>query len=100
MMKLNKSVALILRTAKGKDKAITNDRIREILLRQFGIKINPKKLRDIIHDIRVNGIVKRLVAGGNGYWIAEYDYEVKEYLISLEGRMNQIRDIHEALKNQ
>ena len=58
-----------LSTKIGESKAVTNKHIIEHLKLRGYQKLTPARVRKIINNIRVNGIIKNLVASSKGYWI-------------------------------
>lgn len=93
-------IVKLLKTAKGKPKSVNNDYIRRYVRQQTGITLVPHEIRLIIHEIRVTGLVKCLVASQNGYWITKSSVELLDFLKSLQHRIKQIAAIHAAVKKQ
>tara|TARA_Y100000385_G_scaffold277695_1_gene325016 strand:- start:1491 stop:1838 length:348 start_codon:yes stop_codon:yes gene_type:complete len=58
-----------LSTKTGESKAVTNKHIIESLKIKGYQKLTPARVRKIINNIRVNGLLKNLVASSKGYWI-------------------------------
>lgn len=83
----------------GKENQITNSQICTAM-RNAGYSISDARLRKIINHIRVNGIVKCLMASSNGYYVATSKKEVEKYLESLRGRYNAIKSIHDTFMEQ
>jgi len=52
----------------GKNNTVTNKKIQQHF-KDKGVTITPARVRKILHWIRVNHKVKRLVAGGKGYYV-------------------------------
>ena len=84
----------------GKKKAITSSKLRLKIKAELGIMVSSPQLRSLVRHIRISGILKLVLAGGKGYWRAQTETEIKEYLDSLEERETQIRDLRNAIKNQ
>lgn len=85
----------------GKDNAITNVEIRNIMLQKFNVKVPGTRVRKIINHIRITEKVPCLCATSNGYYVAKDEFEMKEYLTSLSERvdaqvhlLNQLRIQH------
>ncbi len=85
--KLNKCI--------GKSKSITNAKLIDLLITK-GHSTNQARVRMIIHYIRINGLVERLVAGKKGYFISNDEQELNKYIDSLLQRVSSI----EAIANQ
>lgn len=83
----------------GKEKAITNTEIVAILKRE-GYSLSEARVRKIINYIRVNGIIERLIATSDGYYVANTKKEVADYIESLKGREDAIRAVRRRLEVQ
>jgi len=83
----------------GKQKAITNKEI-VIWLRENGFKINNPRFRKIIQYIRLNDIIKNLLACKKGYYISTNKSERELYIKSLDERVNSLNFTLSALKRQ
>jgi len=83
----------------GKKMAVTNSHI-VTKLREQGIKTSGPRIRKMIHHIRVNDIIPRLIATSSGYYISEDIEELDNYIQSLKQRLHSIREIKESLKEQ
>lgn len=83
----------------GKENVITN---AEMCARmgEHGYKIGAARLRKIVNNIRVNGLVPCLVATGNGYYVSTDVDEVIDYIDSLMGRIAAITAVKDALVKQ
>ncbi len=80
----------------GRKKAVTNARITQFLdANGFG-KLNSARVRKIINYIRVNNLVKNLIANSRGYFIAAELYEVVDFLESLKRRENSIKKVRSS----
>lgn len=84
---------------KGKQNAITNRQIIDSYNKQ-GIKLSSARVRKIINHIRINGLVSRVCATSDGYYIAANDEEFNEYLQSLHERINAQIIVYKSLRNQ
>lgn len=70
-------------------------------LRKMGYpSCNSFTVRKIVNHIRCNSIIPCLAASGNGYFVASNADEITETINSLEGRVNAIQEVIEALKQQ
>lgn len=83
----------------GKQNSITNDRIREII-NQHKVILTNSRLRQIIHYIRIKGLVKCLLATNKGYYISNDVEEFMSYMDSLAQRESSILSIRWALSDQ
>lgn len=84
---------------KGKALAVTNNELRA-MMRDKGYHISDAKIRALINNIRINGLVERLVASSLGYYIAEDANELADYCDSLREREAAIRAVRQALEGQ
>jgi hypothetical protein len=76
----------------GKQRAVTNERIRDFLSKE-GHKVQPSRIRQLMHYIRVNRLVKNLIATSRGYYRAETQQEIDDYVESLYQRANSIIEV-------
>ena len=83
-------------TKVGKDKAVTSGYICSKIT-EAGLKINPAKLRKIIHEIRITGAVANLIATNKGYYISKDKEELEKYIESLHQRESSIAAIRKKL---
>lgn len=89
----------MLKWRKGHGVSIKNGEIRE-KMRAEGYPVGDAKVRALINYIRVNGLVERLVATSEGYYIAESAAELSDYCDSLREREAAIRAVRQALESQ
>lgn len=82
-------VASAFSLRKGKEKAITNAEIVKAM-RGKGYKVNDTRIRKIIQYIRVNYLVKNLVASSKGYYVETNDKEIAKYKQSLRERIQSM----------
>ena len=78
-----------LRTKRGVENAISNKKICE-KLSEKSYKITPERVRKIIHIIRAEHYVSRLIATSKGYYIATTVKELRTYKQTLIGRKEAI----------
>jgi predicted metal-dependent hydrolase len=82
-----------LREAVGKAKAVTNKKIRAHLI-SMGHKLSESRVRKVINFFRREfAEMGALVASSKGYWLSKDPAEVRNYLSSLTGRINEIRRV-------
>jgi hypothetical protein len=94
------SIVQILINCEGKSKAITNDAIRKKLNGFAGKEvIKDFRLRVLIHFIRCEGHIVRLCSSSRGYYIGN-KAECEKYIQSLEERIDSIRHLYQALREQ
>lgn len=68
-------------------------------LRKEGFKINDVKLREVIHYIRINHIVRGLASSPNlGYWIEQHPERLQEVCAELAGRIRSQQAAQTALQ--
>tara|TARA_R100000995_G_C3470608_1_gene118133 strand:+ start:784 stop:1155 length:372 start_codon:yes stop_codon:yes gene_type:complete len=78
----------------GKEKAVTSTKICEAL------NLKAPRLRKIINHIRINNLIFGLCSSSNGYFIADNEKELNEYIISLKQRIKAQVDVLNALEKQ
>lgn len=83
----------------GEKLAVTNKEITEGM-RLHGYKIGEARVRKIINHIRTNALVKRLVATSKGYYIATDLDDLGDYIGTLRGREDAIREVRECMERQ
>jgi len=81
-----------LQTKQGKSKAITNEQMCEAM-RKASHNVNPARVRKIINYIRNNGLIAGLIASSSGYYVTNDVKELKDYIDSLNGRINAIKRV-------
>lgn len=88
-----------LETKNGKQNAVTNKYIVG-KLSIIGISTSSPRIRKIIHYIRVENKISRLIATSNGYYISNNIDELDNYIKSLKQRLNSIRSVKDSLTEQ
>jgi hypothetical protein len=63
-------------------------------------RLTGPKLRQIIHHIRVNNLIKNLVATHKGYYVASNKKELEDYIESLKQRRNSFEEVRRAMSEQ
>lgn len=89
-----------LRHRIGKNSAITNKKMQEILRKHYNLKISGPRMRKIINNIRIYGLVPCLCATSNGYYVAASKKELQDYLQSLQERIESQQYLLDKLKIQ
>ena len=80
----------------GKHNAITNKEIIAGFKSRYNVKLTPPRIRKIINHIRVNQLIKNLCSTSKGYFIAQDENELAEYLESLDNRINEITRVRNS----
>ena len=80
---------------KGKERAVTSKQIIQGLA-NGGIKTSGPRIRKMINYIRTHHLVPKLIATSKGYYVANTQAEVDEYIESLRQRENAIRAVRES----
>lgn len=93
------ALADLLRWCVGNSLAITNTELRAQLLKK-GLHCSDAKLRALVNYIRINGVVERLIATSQGYYVATSGNELADYCDSLREREAAIRAVRQALEGQ
>ncbi len=77
----------------GEAKAVKNkDIISQLKARGFE-KINPARVRKLIHYIRVKRLVTNLIATSKGYYRADKQEQVDKFVEGLQQRINSINEM-------
>ena len=92
-------VSSILRNHVGKDNAISNGKIRNVL-QENGYNFGGPRIRKIISYIRIKNIIHRVCSSHNGYFVAKDSEELNEYIKSLDGRINAMAAVKQSLLQQ
>ena len=79
----------------GKTKAVSNYRLRWMLFEKFG-NLTAAKVRKLINHIRINCLVRNLIAGNTGYYVATSQEEVETYVLSLRQRASSIMHVAQS----
>jgi len=79
----------------GENNVVSSNQIIS-LLKSEGHKVSPPRFRKVINYIRVNRIIKRLMATSKGYYIEMDDNKYGKYLKSLESRIEAISAVYKA----
>lgn len=82
-------IAVGLRHRIGKKNAITNKQIR-LKLSAEGHRLADATIRKMVQYIRQHGIVKRVCSTSNGYFVAETDEELNNWITSMKQRGKSI----------
>ena len=83
-----------LRTKVGQDNAVTSGQIIKALKADpYNFKINGARVRKVINYIRLNGMVRNLVASSKGYYIEQDPKAVEVYKQSLRDRIGAIEAV-------
>lgn len=96
--KLLPAVVRVLERCKGRERAITNKKMIHLYLDDYAV--DPVRLRKVLHYIRTKHLIEGLMATGRGYYIAQRREELDNYLKSLEGRMNALKELWQSIIRQ
>lgn len=84
----------------GKEKAYTNKAITQAIKMRYHIKVSDARLRKIIQYIRTKDLVPLLIASSKGYYVSNDKEEIREYINSLNQRLNSIKSTAISMKRQ
>lgn len=84
-----------LATYVGKKKAVSNYRLRWMMFDPYG-NVPAARVRKLINYIRINCLVRNLVANSAGYYVAETQEEVDVYVQSLRQRAASIMHVAQS----
>ena len=88
-----------LKNKVGKEQAVSNSYMVD-KLKEKGVTTSTRRIRKIIHFLRITGKIKGLIGSSKGYYITYNQEELQEYCKSLEERANSILSIKEILEKQ
>ena len=91
-------VVQVLQHCKGKKYALSNKNF--INRWGSGYKLNPARFRKVINYIRNKGMIKGLIATSKGYYIAQSRQELEDYIKSLQGRENAVKELRKNITKQ
>lgn len=69
-------------------------------VRKQGHVCDRRQIRLIVNHIRTNAIIPCLASNNKGYFVATNEREITETINSLQGRVDSIQGVIEALKEQ
>lgn len=88
-----------LKTKVGEENIITSTEI-VTKMKQCGYKLDQARLRKIVNHIRVNNLIYNLLASSKGYYIAIDASQCRDFIESLDQRINAIITVRDAMKYQ
>jgi hypothetical protein len=87
----------LLKWRKGKENAVTNRKLVN-LLTAMGHDVCEPRIRKIINQIRLKGLVRNLLATSKGYYVTNDEKEIRNYVMSLHERASAINAIADTFK--
>ena len=87
----------LVKYRKGKENAISNRKLVN-LLTAMGHEVSEPRIRKMINQIRLKGLVKNLLASSKGYYISNDKDEITKYVASLRERASAINAIADELE--
>lgn len=84
-----------LKTKIGVNNAITNKKM-VAKMKDAGYKISEVRIRKIINYIRTKKLLLNLISSSKGYWIENDPKRIKEYIQSLDQRINEIKRVRNS----
>lgn len=94
-------VARLVRKSKGSENAITAKGVVKAIAKKYpAYKMSDARVRRIINFIRVNGIVKNLLASSKGYFVERDSDMVKQYVKSLLTRSRAVMEVAMSYKQK
>ena len=88
-----KPLCSALKKCKGREQALNNTQLQNIIASKTGWYFYQSEIRAIIHYIRINKNVKNLIASQKGYYVAKNKKELASYIESLKRRAGKIINI-------
>lgn len=94
-------IADILRaSASGQDKSLKSRELCSMFEQRTGSKLTEIQFREVVHHIRVTGLLFGLCASSHGYWVEDSRDAVLWYAKALRGRAESIMEAAVALERQ
>tara|TARA_R110000824_G_scaffold16095_1_gene67127 strand:- start:15405 stop:15881 length:477 start_codon:yes stop_codon:yes gene_type:complete len=81
---------------KGKKNSITSIAICESMT-NLGYKVSEARVRKIVNFVRINHLCPVLLASNKGYWVSDDETEVKDWLESMENRIDALKYSHKQV---
>jgi len=75
----------------GKENIVTNAKMIAGIRNHFGVELTEPRIRKIIQFIRLNNILPGLVGTSKGYFYAEAEEDIQDWIESMKQRENIIR---------
>lgn len=91
-------VVQVLQHCKGKKYALSNKNF--ISRWGSGYKLNPARFRKVVNHVRNKGLIKGLMATSKGYYIAQSRQELEDYIKSLQGREDAVKELRKNMTKQ
>lgn len=91
-------VVQVLQHCKGKKFALSNKNF--ISRWGGGYKLNPARFRKVVNHVRNKGLIKGLIATSKGYYIAQTRQELEDYIKSLQGREDAVKELRRSMAKQ
>jgi len=79
----------------GEEMAVSSKEIEE-KFRNIGIRITGPRIRKIVNYIRLNHLVKNLIATSKGYYVEDNPEKLKRYVESLRQRAAAIQAVADS----
>lgn len=85
----------ILKRAKGRENAVNSSTIADKLSRQYfeTTDVSSGRIRRVIHFIRINQLIKNLIASNKGYYVETDPVKIRQYVNSLRSRALKINNV-------
>lgn len=84
----------------GKDAAMTSVAIIKVIKDHHDLTLSPPRLRKLVNHIRINNKVPLLLSNSKGYYIADTQQDVIDYIKSLRERAEAIDHVADSLTKQ
>jgi hypothetical protein len=69
---------------------VTSTKLINHFAAKYKVQLHGSRIRAIINYIRTEGKIHGLLAGQKGYYISQDAIEINNYILSLQGRRNEI----------
>lgn len=82
----------------GKENAVTSAKIIQAY-KDKGKEMSGAKVRKVINYIRMNNLIKGLIATSSGYYVSNDYKEIRQYINSLSDRIKAIEAVRNEMEN-
>lgn len=87
----------LLKATNGPSTAVSAKKMSKVIAKKKGLKVKGPRIRKMIHEIRVKGVVPDVLASSQGYYASSDKEQRSKYIKSLNERIDAIKEVRRAL---
>ena len=87
----------LLKATNGPSTAVSAKKMSKVIAKKKGLKVKGPRIRKMIHEIRVKGVVPDVLASSQGYYVSSDKEQRSKYIKSLNERIDAIKEVRRAL---